>query len=424
MNTPSTSSSRKQIIGFTVLVITLSAVLLFVPVARAQGIIYGESIPANETVENDLILSGDAVTMDGTVEGDMLAIGNSVEVNGTVEGSLLVVGQDVVINGEVQGSVYMAGLLVTLGPEGDINRNMYSASLQLEMQEGSAVGRDVFAFSPGGAVLRADVGREFVGMIGPVELIRWFIDWLEQVTGVDIFAPLLPESRSAASLAPLQASLVPPMGDLLQVDGQINWSAIGNWLLDRLREIITLLAIGALLQWLLFPQIEAATRHIRIQPLSAAGWGLMVILTGTVVLNLFLISFVLLALFFFGLTLDALGSMVLGVGIGLMAIATAAFIIVISYVTKVIAAILLGRLILERPVPEQAHTRIWPLLVGVVVYVLLRSIPFVGWLVGVIATLLGMGAIWLTYKQGQPAVAETEPMLEAGQPVAVAPEVE
>lgn len=413
MNTTSYRSSRKQIVGFLALIITLSALLLLVPAARAQGIIYGDSIPAGETVENDLILSGDTVRMDGTVQGDMLAFGNNVEVNGTVEGSLLAVGQNVVINGDVQGSLYMAGVLVTLAPEGAISRNMYSASLQLEMQSGSAVDRDVYAFSPGGAVLRADVGREFVGIIGPVELIRLFINWLEQVTGVDIFAPLLPADSSSSSLATLQAGLIPSMGELFQVDGQINWRAIGNWLLERLRELITLLALGALIQWLLYERVEQATRNIRLQPFSAAGWGLMVILAVFVLLGLFMISFVLVSLFFFGLTLDALGSIVLGLGIGLLAAAMAAFIIVISYVTKVIAAILIGQLILERPAASQAHTRLWPLVVGVLVYVLLRSIPFVGWLFGVLATLVGMGAMWLTYKQGTVTVTQEEPVMVA-----------
>lgn len=408
MNNPITNRSRKQTIGFFVLVLTLSALVLAVPVARAQGVIYGDTIAEGDVVENDLILSGDDVLMSGTVQGDVLAVGNEVQVNGTVEGSLVALAQRVTINGVVQGSVYVAGVVVNMGPQGAVERNLYTASLQLEMQDGSSVGRDVYAFSPGGATLQAEVGRNFVGMIGPVELIRWLIDWIEEIAGVDVFSPLLPESTSGIPATVLHSGLMPPLAELLQQGGQINWPTVGDWLLERLREFLTLLALGGLLIWLFNRRVTQATRQIRLQPLSAAGWGLMVILAGSVLLGLLSIAVVLVSLFFFGLTLNALGSIVLWVGLGLVTAAWAAFFVLVSYVTKVIAAVWLGQLILERLAPVQAHSRVWPLVLGVFVYVLLRSIPFLGWLVGVVATLVGMGAMWLVLRQG-PSM-DTEPV--------------
>jgi cytoskeletal protein CcmA (bactofilin family) len=408
LNNTTPKHSRKQKIGFFVVFLTLGALLLLVPAARAQGIIYGDTITAGETVENDLILSGDTVRMNGTVQGDMLAVGNTVEVNGTVEGSLVALAQQVIINGEVQGSAYVAGVVVTLGPEGATGRNLYAASLQLEMQTGSVVGRDVYAFSPGGATLQAAVGRNFVGMIGPVEFIRLLVEWIEDLAGVDIFAPLLPDTTSANPFPAVQSGLVPPLTGLLQQDAQVDWPAVGDWLLDRLREFLTLLALGGLLSWLFPRQMERATRQIRATPLSAAGWGLMVILAGSVLLGLFSMAVVLISMLFFGLTLNALGSVVLGLGLGVLVVILAAFIVLVSYVTKIIAAALIGQLILERLAPVQAYTRLWPLLLGVFLYVLLRSIPFVGWLVGVVATLIGMGAMWLVYRNSQTVNAEAE----------------
>ena len=39
------------------------------------------------------------------------------------------------------------------------------------------------------------------------------------------------------------------------------------------------------------------------------------------------------------------------------------------------------------------------LLIGVVIYVPLRAIPILGWLVDAIITLIGLGAIWLYFRE-------------------------
>jgi hypothetical protein len=52
-------------------------------------------------------------------------------------------------------------------------------------------------------------------------------------------------------------------------------------------------------------------------------------------------------------------------------------------------------------------------LLGVVLYVLLRSIPVLGWLIGLLVTFVGLGAMWLLLREARSA---TEPTLgqEAG----------
>jgi hypothetical protein len=45
-----------------------------------------------------------------------------------------------------------------------------------------------------------------------------------------------------------------------------------------------------------------------------------------------------------------------------------------------------------------AQHRYWPVVVGVLVYSLLRAIPFLGWLLAVTVTFLGLGAIYAAWK--------------------------
>lgn len=85
------------------------------------------------------------------------------------------------------------------------------------------------------------------------------------------------------------------------------------------------------------------------------------------------------------------------------------FLLLVSYGSKLVIAFLVGRLVLQRLAPQSADHKVWPLLAGVALYVLIRSIPLLGWLVGVAATLVGLGAMWLVYRgwraQAAPVVA-------------------
>jgi len=49
----------------------------------------------------------------------------------------------------------------------------------------------------------------------------------------------------------------------------------------------------------------------------------------------------------------------------------------------------------------------WALVIGVLIYVLVSSIPIIGLLIGLAATLIGVGAMWLAYQAWRkPAVYE------------------
>jgi len=84
----------------------------------------------------------------------------------------------------------------------------------------------------------------------------------------------------------------------------------------------------------------------------------------------------------------------------------------VAYVTKVVVSFLGGRLILARLKPDWAEGRIWPLAVGVVLFVVITAIPILGGLVKLVVVLLGLGALWLlgrdVYRQRRAAPVEAE----------------
>ncbi len=87
----------------------------------------------------------------------------------------------------------------------------------------------------------------------------------------------------------------------------------------------------------------------------------------------------------------------------------------IAYFIKLIIAILFGKLIFKRLFPAHAQSRIWPLLTGVFLYALLASIPYLGWVVVVLATLFGLGGLWMVaYPRALPAGKPVEALQPAG----------
>jgi hypothetical protein len=390
-----------------VLALVLAGVLVTAPAARAQGILYGSTIPAGSTIEDDAILWGDTVTVDGTVNGDVFAFGRTIKINGKVTGSVITGGQTIDVEGEVGGSVYSVGLYLGLGPEAVVGRTAYLIGLRVATQPGSTVERDlsVLALS---AQFHGAVGRESRAVVGLLEFIEIFtqsVDWQRgqiQVHATSLPQAAIPQAGPArfvrAALGPMPA--VHAAGDTLvladeaQAAGEENAAAPLEWFLGRLRELVILFVVGALALWLFPSALECWAERLRARPLPAAGYGLVSYIggfAGSALLAVLLFATGLaLALATFGRA----AFFVWGLGYSALGLVFLIFLLLVLYGSKAIVAYLIGSLILDRW-PRVARHRILPMLLGVVLFVLLRSIPILGWVIGVVVTLMGLGAVWM-----------------------------
>ena len=71
------------------------------------------------------------------------------------------------------------------------------------------------------------------------------------------------------------------------------------------------------------------------------------------------------------------------------------FVLAVTFLAPVIVSVLVGKLILAKINPELAEHKVWPLVVGVVLFAILAAIPFLGGLFSFVMALLGLGALWL-----------------------------
>ncbi len=412
-----------QVLGACLLAV---GVWLAVPQpARADWSIVGDTVPAGEVIDNDVLARGTDVVIDGTINGDLLAIGSSVTVNGLVTGSLVTVGSTVTVNGQVDGSVYTVARTLKLGAPAHVANNVHFAGLLLDSQTGSQIGRDLVAASVRGRV-SSDIGRELKAVI----LLLTFNGRIGGGLGVP-GAGATPSSQVEAgggllfvgsSAGRPLAFAAPALAYARVQEDQADESVAGipEWIITRLGDLAALLLVGGLVIWLRPALIQSPAERLRRKPLPAAGFGLLALTlsvsAAAVVILLAVLLFVI-GIWLGAVTLWELAFMLWGVGYPTLILAAALFALTVQYVSKSIVADMVGTLILKRVSPQTLEYRILPLLLGLVLYVLLRSIPILGWAIEVIVTLFGLGAIWVALRDARPpapeAVVEAEPELQS-----------
>ncbi|MCZ7551886.1 MAG: hypothetical protein M5U05_04760 [Anaerolineales bacterium] len=222
----------------------------------------------------------------------MYAIGSLVTINGEIDGSLFLLGEAVQINNVVQGTVYGVSLETTLGSEAALQRNLYYVGLNLITEPGASIGRDLIAWCSG-AQLNGSVGRDMKAVIGPLQMINAVLELIgaPQIRLRDVIrgsaAPVWRMSGAGALLglagweaaqtvaSPRDIHLEPAGLRAALQAGEIDWSQVGDWALNRVEDLVVLFVFGLLAAWLFPRRLIGAGQALEKKPLPALGYGLL-----------------------------------------------------------------------------------------------------------------------------------------------------
>lgn len=393
-------------------ILTILALALFWSVPMGNPFSYGHVVLAGEVVERDVFLFGSQITLDGIVHGNALLIGDRVTVNGRVDGSLILIGQNATIRGGVSGGVYSLALTLDLADLAHLQRDLYLAAVSLTSSPHSVIGRDLFAIGLD-AGLNGQVQRDLHTVIGPIQLYNGLMHLL----GFDELTLRLhfetPNGRGPR-ISPLGQGTGAGLVPMLKIHPirlsvpPFDWSA---WTVERLRLWGVLFFISLLALWLGRPLLDKSRRPIYARPAQtlAQGGGVLI-----AILNLYVLLVIIYVIFFtLGLGFAALGIWPLAVAIWLLtfcALLTLALVLwlFVLYGAKIVLCYAVFSSLLSRW--NQVGGFWWSafaLLVGTLVYVLLRAIPYAGVLINLIVTAFGAGAVWLAWKQRDDLEART-----------------
>jgi hypothetical protein len=395
--------------------------------------ISGETVLIDGTVNGALFASGGEIAVNGRVNGDLVMSGGDVEVTGVVNGNLAFAGQSLSLSGVVKGSVFFIGGGLELGPSAVVGRNVLFNGFGMEMEPGSSVGRDAivggYQASLAGQIERdvqaevtaleieGNIGRNVTAKVsGPGEGFSDGFQWPGLPQPIEAGLRVAEDAHIGGALvytSPVDQSdaiHATPEGGITYEPAEKKAALspgqrAGQWLLARTRDFLTLLVLGGLVVWRVPALLNRLADQARAKPLPSAGKGLVIVIAGYVgafvLAGLILVLGILMGV----VTLGRLAGVIFGVGFSGLAMTVALFTLCVAYISKLIVAYLIGKWVVQRLVPQQTDNVGWSFVLGVVLYIFLRSIPVLGWLIGVVATLIGMGAMWLLfYEQRHPAV--------------------
>lgn len=436
----------------------LLGLLVAVPSAAALQAISQQEviIGANEVIEDDLIVGADTFVLDGTVKGDLIVGGTNITINGTVEGDLMAAGQSIIVNGRVLDDIRIAGATLTLGSAAQVTDDMIALGYSFETKPESKVGGNLY-FAGAQSRLAGSVAHDVWVEAGGLELLGNVGGNVDATVDTAEAAPPFPPFVFTPNMPDVPTfTWGLTVGEKANVAGDLNYhspttfrvpvgTVIGNvtneivvassdttatvapaifssaWFLGELQRFVGLLVVGLLLVWLLPACMKTTNEPLWLRPWGSLGWGIVTIPAFALLVLVTLFVMIALAALLGALTLGGLSATVVFIGLLLLFAFTLFFVLAVAYFAKIIVSMVVGEWLLARFYPTAAQNRFWPLVAGLVLFVVLTAVPYIGGWVSFITTLFGLGAlvisgvVWLQQRQPAPKMV-TPPAKPAVKP--------
>ena len=343
------------------------------------------TVRADETVEDTLLATGNIVRVEGVVNGDLLAFGGTVEVRGTVKGDLVSFAKRIVVSGTVEGNIF--NLSNSLDLDGQLGHSLYGLMQSLRVNDRGRVGEGM-VFGAGDVTLEGEVNRSVTVYAGTADVSG----------GVGRELTMAGDNLTVTNTARIGGNLSAHVRDLRNVHIADGATITGTRVIQvRERENrftrprfyffqAVWLAAAMLVGWLiliLFPGFFQASTHA-----VGAGWRSLGL--GFAVLAGVPVAVILLAITLVGLPASLMLLM--------------AYLVAI-YLAKIWVGAFLGQILLK---PSGVTKSDWllGLLVGLLIFTVVRLIPYLGGLVHFGVVCLGLGAFaWQLYRASRPVIA-------------------
>jgi len=362
--------------------ITLLLALLILPVGivHASGLEAGNNVyvTKDQIISGNFFATGDTITIDGTINGDLISAAKTINVNGHIDGDIIAIAQSVNVNGDVGGNVRV--VTNSLNLNGSVGRNVSAASNDIIMGPNSNIGWDALILA---------VNTEIRGNITGSLNGRIVQGLIAGKIGKNVDLTLANSSKQSLIVSPetviggdfnYTSNNTANISDKASITGKttqknlpaknINWLQIYLW--ANLFSIFSALVVGLVIIFI--------GKNISSKILAKMEKNPSKLILPGIVLSLILPPIALLLLF-----------TIIGIP---LAIITIAWWLIMAYIAKILTALLVGQLIIKKMSKKDEASSIISLILGVVLCWLLFTIPFIGWMLSLIAIWLGLGGIY------------------------------
>ena len=313
--------------------------------SQVNGDVYcaGQNVEITGLVQGDIICAAQSLTINNTTQGNIRVAGQAISVSGTTLKNVTIAGQQVSTNGSIGGELMAAGRDAAIG--GSIGSSVMAAGNSVTVS--GSIGRDANIYASQTSLAdKSSVGGSFT---------YYSDNKINQADGAKVAGRITQKQPPA-----------PPAKRIMTPEGLFS-----GWASALLFKLIINLALALLLILFFGKAVIKLTDGVFSHTWTGTGFGLLLFLATPIVIVLLLISIIGLLAGAFLATLYA-GALML---------------------TRILAAVTVGRLILKRK-DVTKNALYWPAIVGVVVSWIAFSIPAIGWIFSVIAYAWGFGNLW------------------------------
>lgn len=339
------------------------------------------TVGASETRRN-LYTAGGNVTINGTTVGDLVAAGGMVTVEGDVEQDVMMAGGTLSLSGSIGDDARIAGGNITV--RSPIGGDLVVAGGNINITSQAIISGDLI-IAGGNVVVDAPVN-------GMVRVVGGNVTINSKING-DVFAQTSEKLIFGASAEVLgrvnhkgSSEAVVQQGAKIPAIEFTQWQGKDRGFGRKLAGLLTLAFLIKLLAWILVGLllvrfgkgiVHQVVEEVRSAPWANAGWGLV---------GLIGVPIIIVVLFF--TLIGYYVAIILGLSYALMLV-----------VANVLASVVLGYIILRALSKPAENISDWQaVVIGVVVWSLIRLIPILGWLVVFVMLLLTLGAMFKMVK--------------------------
>lgn len=361
--------------GICLLMVTIGTVVVPAPVnaldiRRDKDVV---TIAKSETIDDTLLVAAETVLIEGVITGDLVAVGRRIDISGSVEGNVLAFAESVTVRGKVGGfalgaassydlrgatvggDLWVVGERVGIDNEARVGRNATVGAQTISVE--GFVAKDLYAFAE---------TVELSGVLG--ENLEVFADRVRLLGEAHVGGNVRFRSGNEDRLH---------RAETVRVDGDVEFLDMPEGFEDRSRyatvefylwqvaQLIGAFLVGLALLWFV-PGYRSASIGAGVDALKTAGVGFLIMVS--VPIMAVLVAFTL-------------------VGLPLSFIAIAAWLLSL-YLAKIVVGAVVGRMVLS-----QSDSLPWTLLVGLTIVIVAVNLPFIGGIINLVLTIVGLGLL-------------------------------
>ena len=336
-------------------------------------------VPADEIIEGNLYTAASDINIEGEITGDLICATAKLSVSGKIGGDIICVASESDVSAEVAGSVRL--ISNTSKISGVIARNVFQVAQKFYLEDESVVGQDLL-FAGDHAYSNGKINGDLWGIFSKLELKGQVLKNLnikmdDQINKDEINFKIYPEAKVGGDIAYTAYSQAEYADD--SVSGQVihnapeqNNLSFWAWLQKRLFKIFSALVIALVLSVALKNNLPAITEETKNNFWKIFWPGIFFIFVPPIAFIILLVTII---------------------GIPLSVVALLLWLPAL-YIAQILTAMVLGQAILVRFREDKATSAVIAMLIGVPILWLIYALPFLGFLAGFAACVIGLGIMW------------------------------